>query len=215
MRLNVLNKALHKLDYDELVEHLMEYAKKDKLFAESFYQQIEDKVKNAHEAEARNEVDASFARNIPKGGPNNPYYETDWYSIMVDNIKLFKKANQSLKVGNLRHAVAYPLQWLRKFNEEFTEEAFSFDDDGFEFVLACEEALAIIEKVILHPQADASLKRGVCDELSKLAEAKNVFEDYSFADIKDFANRMTAFTESPKEAQKYPVKDGGVRKLYF
>lgn len=200
MKTKDLKEALQKMSYNELVDTLMEYAKKDKAFAKAFYQLVEDKLKAGGEEDAREEVDNSFSQMRPMGGRYDRYDDTDWYAIMEDRDELFQKAKQALEMGNLRRAVAYPLQWLNDFSEEFTEAAFGYDDEGAKFGWACEEAMEIIEKVMLHPQADTDFKEEVSDELSMIAEEATVFDDYCFVNLKSFASRMEAMTQSPEKA---------------
>lgn len=200
MRTKDLKETLLKMNFYELVDTLMEYAQKDTSFAKAFYQLIEDKLKAGGEEEAREEVDRSFSQVRPMGGRYNRYDDTDWYAIMEDSNELFPKAKQALEIGNLRRAVAYPLQWLNNFSEEFTEAAFDYDDEGVELGGACEEVMEIIEKVMLHPQADADFKKEVSNELSMIAEKTKVFDDYCFVNLKSFAQRMEAMTQSPEKA---------------
>lgn len=200
MKTKDLKEALQKMSYNELVDSLMEYAQKDKSFAKAFYQLVEDKLKTGGEEDAREEVDNSFSQMRPMGGRYDRYDDTDWYAIMEDSDELFQKAKQALEMGNLRRAVAYPLQWLNDFSEEFTEAAFDYDNEGVKFGWACEEAMEIIEKVMLHPQADTDFKEEVSDELSMIAKKAKVFDDYCFVNLKSFASRMAAMTQSPEKA---------------
>lgn len=200
MKTKDLKETIQKLSYNELVDSLIEYAKTDKSFGKAFYQLIEDKQKAGGEEEAREEVDHSFGQMRPMGGRYDRYDDTDWYAIMEDSKELFQKARQALDMGNLRRAVAYPLQWLNDFSEEFTEAAFGYDDEGVAFGWACKEAIEIIEKVMLHPQADADFKEEVSDELDMIAEDAEVFDDYGFVNLKSFAQRMQAMTQSPEKA---------------
>lgn len=200
MKTKDLKEVLQKMSYNELVDTLMEYAKKEKTFAKAFYQLVENKLKAGGEEDAREEVDNSFSQTRPMGGRYDRYDDTDWYAIMEDCNELFQKAKQALGMGNLRRAVAYPLQWLNDFSEEFTEAAFGYDDEGVKFGWACEEAMEIIEKVMIHPQADADFKEEVSDELSMIAEEAEVFDDYGFVNLKSFASRMEAMIQSPEKA---------------
>lgn len=195
-----LKEALLKMSHNELVESLTEYAKNDKAFAKAFYLLIEDKLKVGGEEKAREEVDNSFCQMRPAGGRYNRYDDTDWYAIMKDSKGIFEKAEQALAIGNLRRAVAYSLQWLDDFSNEFTEAAFDYDDEGVEFGWVCDKAMDIIKKAMLHPQADDGFKEDVSDELSIIAENAEVFNDYGFANLKAFSKRMEAMTQSPEDA---------------
>lgn len=200
IRMKDLKSALQKLSYHEMEEAVMEYAQTDKDFAASFYQLIENKLKAGGEEESRSEVDELFSQTRPMGGRYDRYEDTDWYAIMHGYDDLFDKARQALELGNLRRAVAYPLQWLTDFSDEFTEAAFAYDDEGIEFGDACEEALAIIEQVMVHPQASADLKEEIYEELYDLDEGASVFDDYDFANLSTFTRRMEAMTLPPEKA---------------
>lgn len=193
-------KTLQMMSDEELLDLLMEYAEEDQSFARTFLEQVENKLKRGGEAEAREEVSLSFCREHPMAGRYNCCDGIDWYAIMNDCSVLFQKAEQALSMGNVRRAVAYPLQWLSDFSASFTESAFEYDDEGTEFGCACEEALKIIEQGMLHPQADACFKEEVSEELSAIADQANVFDDYCFVNLKLFARRMAAMIQSPEDA---------------
>ena len=200
MDIKNLRETLQKMNYGELIESFMEYAEKDITFANEFRLFVTNKLRDGGEEEARTAVNRTFAAIGASSGRNKYYDSMDWYNIMNDKDILFQDAEHAFEFGNFRRAVAYPLQWLKRFNEEFTEDAFDYDDEGIQFEWACDEAMKFIEKVMYNAEADSRLKEDVCKELLAFSDASNVFEKYGFADMKTFAQRMKALTESPEEA---------------
>ena len=200
MDINDLRNTLLKMSYSELIDSFIAYAEQDVNIASDFHLFITHKMRTGGEDDARKAVDHSFGALCYSGRRNNYYDSMDWYAIMDEKDILFQDAEHAFEFGNLRRAVAYSLQWLKRFNEVFTEDAFDYDDEGVKFEWACDEAMKFIEKVMYNAEADSQLKKDVCKELSALSDTSNVFEKYNFADIKTFAKRMQALTESPEEA---------------
>lgn len=200
MDINELRETLQRLSYSELTELFMEYAEKDTDFARAFHLFVTQKMRMRGEGDARIAVDNSFGAIGLTGRRGNYYESMGWYTVMNDKDTLFQDAEHSFGFGNLRRAVAYPLQWLRRFNEYFTEDAFDYDDDGLKFEWACDEAMKLIEKVMYHAEADSQFKEDVCKELCSLSDVWSLFEKYGWADIKMFSQHMKALTESPDEA---------------
>ena len=195
-----LKEILTKMSYDELVDSVMDYTKLDACFEQAFKTHIISKLRNGGEADARREVDTSFCLFRPSKNRYDGYYDNDWFGIMEASRELFEKARKAISFGNLGRAVAYPLQWLQCFSVEFTEDAFSYDDEGISFGCTCEEAMEIIEEVINHPLADAEFKENVSLELSVIAGNATVFDDHGFVNLKVFAQRIKAMTISGEEA---------------
>lgn len=191
---------LAKMSLEELVGAVTDYAEVDKSFAETFTNLVEDKLKHGDEKEARKRVRDSFGQTFSSGRRYGRYDYTDWSDIMEECSGFFEKAEQALALGNLSCAIAYPLQWLRCFSDDFTEDAFSYDEEGTDFSYACERAMDIIEKVITNPLADAGFKKKVSDELSGLAKRAKMFDDYGFANLKAFAKRIQAMTLTDEKA---------------
>lgn len=217
MDINDLRKTLQKLSYSELIESFIGYADKNMSFANEFHLFVTKKMRTEGEEDAREAVDCSFSLTTVSGRRNKYYDSMDWYTIMNDKDILFQDAEHAFEFGNMRRAVAYPLQWLRRFNENFIEDAFDYDDEGIKFEWACDEAMKLIEKVMYRAETDSQLKEDVCNELLAFSNEPNVFEKYGFADIKTFAQRMKVLTESPEEAlatiEGLITKDGDTANL--
>lgn len=200
MNNNKLKQLIDQLSYSELSDMLMEYAQQDKLFKKNFKNFIERKIKDVCEEDVREEVATSFCQIPSRGSRYDSYEDTDWHAVMEDCDHLFEKALQAFSMGKLNCAVAYPLQWLSCFCNTFTEDSFSYDNEGTKFSFACEQAIEIIEKVMRSPKADADFKEGVSIELSGIAKDTTIFDDYRFVNLKAFAKRMETMTLSGEDA---------------
>lgn len=185
---------------EQLSEYLVEYSKKDKAFAKAFADFLNSKLMADYDFEIRQEVEDLFTLERPSGGRYSLYNDTDWYGIMHGVNDLFDKAHRALEKGLIHKAAGMALQWLSSFADNFTEGAFSYDDEGIAFGDACEEAGDIIDKAVNHPNADDDFKEDVADELSDIADHGDAMRDYCFYDIDSLSERINAMTETPERA---------------
>ena len=199
-RKSKLQELISQLNGEQLSEYLVEYSKKDKAFAKAFADFLNSKLMADYDFEIRQEVEDLFTLERPSGGRYSLYNDTDWYGIMHGVNDLFDKALRALEKGLIHKAAGMALQWLSSFADNFTEGAFSYDDEGIAFGDACEEAGDIIDKAVNHPNADDDFKEDVADELSDIADHGDAMRDYCFYDIDSLSERINAMTETPERA---------------
>lgn len=199
-RKSKLQELISQLNGEQLSEYLVEYSKKDKAFAKAFADFLNSKLMADYDFEIRQEVEDLFTLERPSGGRYSLYNDTDWYGIMHGVNDLFDKAHRALEKGLIHKAAGMALQWLSSFADNFTEGAFSYDDEGIAFGDACEEAGDIIDKAVNHPNADDDFKEDVADELSDIADHGDAMRDYCFYDIDSLSERINAMTETPERA---------------
>lgn len=199
-RKSKLQELISQLNGEQLSEYLVEYSKKDKAFAKAFADFLNSKLMADYDFEIRQEVEDLFTLERPSGGRYSLYNDTDWYGIMHGVNYLFDKAHRALEKGLIHKAAGMALQWLSSFADNFTEGAFSYDDEGIAFGDACEEAGDIIDKAVNHPNADDDFKEDVADELSDIADHGDAMRDYCFYDIDSLSERINAMTETPERA---------------
>lgn len=199
-RKSKLQELISQLNSEQLSEYLVEYSKKDKAFAKAFADFLNTKLMADDDFDIRQEVEDLFTLERPSGGRYDRYDDTDWYGIMHGVNDLFDKARHALDKGLIRKAAGMALQWLSSFADNFTEGAFSYDDEGIAFGDACEEAGEIIDKAVNHPNADDEFKEDVADKLSDIADRGDAMRDYCFYDIDSLSERMNAMTETPERA---------------
>ena len=199
-RKSKLQELISQLNGEQLSEYLVEYSKKDKAFAKAFADFLNSKLMADYDFEIRQEVEDLFTLERPSGGRYSLYNDTDWYGIMHGVNDLFDKAHRALEKGLIHKAAGMALQRLSSFADNFTEGAFSYDDEGIAFGDACEEAGDIIDKAVNHPNADDDFKEDVADELSDIADHGDAMRDYCFYDIDSLSERINAMTETPERA---------------
>lgn len=199
-RKSKLQELISQLNSKQLSEYLVEYSKKDKAFAKAFADFLNSKLMADDDSEIRQEVEDLFNLERPSGGRYSRYDDTDWYGIMHNVNDLFDKAHRALEKGLIHKAAGMALQWLSSFADNFTEGAFSYDDEGIAFGDACEEADDIIDKAVNHPNADDDFKADVADELADIADRGDAMRDYCFYDIDSLSERLNAMTETPERA---------------
>ena len=131
--------------------------------------------------EIRRKVQELFTLERPSGGKWSRYDSTDWYGIMHGMNDLFNKTSQALQKGCIHKAAGMPLQWLSSFAENFTEEAFEYDDEGVEFADDCETAGEIIIKAeIFIAEGDfQALHDYLCDKNISFFIQLNMFQEYA------------------------------------
>lgn len=124
--------------------------------------------------------------------------DIDWAGILSDGEMFAAKARTLLKADKPMEAASMALQCLYCFGEMFDEEAFVYDDEGYNTSCTCEDCCKVVEDAMRHKCTTDDFRHKAVDMANKIA-GQSTWDDYCFIDGKSFAKRVAMCIQFPEE----------------
>lgn len=124
--------------------------------------------------------------------------DIDWAGILSDGEMFAAKSKALLRSDKPMEAASMALQWLYCFGEMFDEEAFVYDDEGYNTSCTCKDCCTVVEDAMRHKYTTDDFRHEAVDMANKIA-GQSTWDDYCFIDEKSFAKRVAMCIQSPEE----------------
>ena len=176
---NQLEQLIQLATREDLISFIRIYAKENA----SFKKELQAFLGNKYVGNSKTTDDyikmmsAAFQQTKSIGSRWHSFEVTDWESVFADAMKVMRKGEKMLEVGNADAAATIAVEFFHVFSKEFDIDTFFDDDDdlsdgGYE----CEAAEKLLLNAINHPFISQKTQKKLLEELRSISATSFAYE---------------------------------------